>query len=180
MGWRPTDRLRVDFSHNLQSFARRTDGSYVGIRRLPALTVESQATRAIFFRYVGEYTTNYQDALRDDSRTNLPLVFVAPGGSYAPLAGLRERTLRNDWLFSYQPRPGTVIFAGYGNTLDDAVDPLRTPAPGLRRTRDGLFLKVSYLLRLCARGARCGVRGARCEARARLYVFVICVTTPTT
>jgi len=148
IAWRPTDRLRVDFSHNLQSFARRTDGSYVGIRRIPRLKVEYQATRAIFFRYVGEYTTNYQDALRDDSRTNLPLVFVAPGGSYAPLAGLRERTLRNDWLFSYQPRPGTVIFAGYGNTLDDAVDPLRTPAPGLQRTRDGLFLKVSYLLRL--------------------------------
>jgi hypothetical protein len=148
IAWRPTDRLRVDFSHNLQSFARRTDGSYVGIRRIPRLKVEYQATRAIFFRYVGEYATNYQDALRDDSRTGLPLVLVAPSGGYTLLEGLRERTLRNDWLFSYQPRPGTVIFAGYGNSLDDAVDPVRPLPAGLHRTRDGFFLKLSYLLRL--------------------------------
>ena len=80
--WRPSERLRADFNYNLQSFARRTDGSYVGIRRIPRLKLEYQATRAIFFRYVGEYATNYQDALRDDSRTGLPLVFVRPDGTF--------------------------------------------------------------------------------------------------
>lgn len=58
----------------------------------------------------------------------------------------RTRSFRNDWLFSYQPRPGTVLFAGYGNTLANAgTDPL---SQDLRRTRDGFFLKLSYLFRM--------------------------------
>jgi hypothetical protein len=143
--WRPTERLRVDVNHNLQSFARRTDGSYVGIRRIPRLKLEYQATRAIFLRYIGEYASNYQDDLRDDSRTGLPIVFVRPDGSYTRALAVRQRTFRNDWLFSYQPTPGTVLFAGYGNALSnpDALQP-----QGLRRTRDGFFLKLSYLFRM--------------------------------
>jgi hypothetical protein len=143
--WRPSERVRVDFDHNLQSFQRRTDNSYVGIRRVPRLRLEHQATRSIFVRYVGEYATNYQDALRDDSRTNLPLVRVAADGSYVPIGPVRQRSFRSDWLFSYQPTPGTVLFAGYGNTLA-AQDAARER--GMRRTRDGLFLKYSYLIRL--------------------------------
>ena len=45
-------------------------------------------------------------------------------------------------LFSYQPVPGTVIFAGYGNRLLDRDD------GGLRRESDGFFLKLSYLFRM--------------------------------
>jgi hypothetical protein len=146
LAWRPTERLRVDLSHNLQSFARRTDGSYVGIRRVPRVKVEYQATRHIFVRYVGEHATNYQDALRDDSRTGLPIVFVARDGTIMPASAVRTRSFRNDWLFSYQPRPGTVLFAGYGNTLSNpGTDQLRRD---LRRTRDGFFLKLSYLFRM--------------------------------
>ena len=145
VAWRPTERLRLDFNENLQSFQRRTDHSYAGVRSVPRLRVEYQATRAIFVRYVGELATNYQDSLRDDSRTGLPIVFVAPDGSFTPAARVHTRSFRNDWLFSYQPRPGTVVFAGYGNTLAEPVDlPQRT----LRRTRDGFFLKLSYLFRM--------------------------------
>ena len=60
--WRPSERVRVDFDQNLQSYERRTDHSYVGIRRVPRLRLEYHATRSIFVRYVGEYATNYQDA----------------------------------------------------------------------------------------------------------------------
>ena len=143
--WRPSERVRVDFDHNLQSFERRTDNSYVGIRRVPRLRLEYQATRSIFVRYVGEYATNYQDVLRDDSRTNLPLVLVAPDGTFAPMGPARQRSFRSDWLFSYRPTPGTVLFAGYGNTLaaENAAVERR-----MRRTRDGLFLKYSYLIRM--------------------------------
>ncbi len=142
--WRPTERLRADLDYNLQTFARRTDGSYVGIRRIPRLKLEYQATRSVFVRYVGEFATRYQDDLRDDGRTGLPLVYVGPDGSYVPASGIRERTFRNDWLFSYQPTPGTVVFAGYGNSL---ANPDSRQA-ALRRVRDGFFLKVSYLFRL--------------------------------
>jgi hypothetical protein len=49
-------------------------------------------------------------------------------------------------LFSYQPTPGTVLFAGYGNTLANLEEDPRRPR--LRRTADGFFLKLSYLFRL--------------------------------
>jgi hypothetical protein len=143
--WRPSERVRVDFDHNLQSFERRTDNSYVGIRRVPRLRLEYQATRSIFVRYVGEYATNFQDVLRDDSRTNLPLVLVNADGTFSPLGPVRQRSFRSDWLFSYQPTPGTVLFAGYGNTLATENAAVRRD---MRRTRDGLFLKYSYLIRL--------------------------------
>ena len=143
--WRPTERLRVDFTHNLQSFLRRTDNSYVGVRKVPRLRLEYQATRSIFLRYVGEYASNYRDVLRDDSRTNLPIVILSPDGTYEPTETARQRALRSDWLFSYQPTPGTVLFAGYGNRLatSDGSPDLR-----LRRSSDGFFLKFSYLIRL--------------------------------
>ena len=143
--WRPSERLRVDGNYNMQSFARRTDGSVVAVRRIPRIRVEYQASRAIFVRYVGEYTTNYQDTLRDDSRTGLPLVFIRPDGTFVRAAGIRQRSFRNDWLFSYQPTPGTVLFAGYGNALTNP-DPLQQR--NLLRTRDGFFVKLSYLFRL--------------------------------
>jgi hypothetical protein len=145
MQWRPSERVRVDFDQDLQSYARRTDGSYVGIRRVPRLRLEYQATRSIFVRYVGEYAANYQDVLRDDSRTNLPLVLVAPDGIVELMGPVRQRSFRSDWLFSYQPTPGTVLFAGYGNTLATENAAVRR---NLRRTRDGLFLKYSYLIRM--------------------------------
>jgi len=47
-------------------------------------------------------------------------------------------------LFSYQPTPDTVLFAGYGNTLANAEEDPRTAR--LRRTVDGS--KLSYLFRL--------------------------------
>ena len=63
---------------------------------------------------------------------------------------MRARSFRNDWLFSYQPTPGTVLFAGYGNTLANpaASDKETIRTDTLRRTRDGLFLKLSYLFRM--------------------------------
>lgn len=144
--WRPTERLRIDGNYQLQSYARRTDGSIVARRRIPRVKLEYQATRAIFFRWVGEYNANYQDALRDDSRTGLPIVFLdRASGAWRPALSTRRGVFRQDVLFSYQPTPGTVFFAGYGSTLDDeTVSAPRT----LRRVQDGFFVKISYLFRM--------------------------------
>ena len=51
-------------------------------------------------------------------------------------------------LFSYQPGPGTVLFAGYGSTLLDPSDPADPLRGGLRRVADGFFLKMSYLFHM--------------------------------
>jgi hypothetical protein len=48
-------------------------------------------------------------------------------------------------LFSYQPTPGTVFFAGYGSALTEARA-LRFD--DLTRNTDGFFLKWSYLWRV--------------------------------
>jgi hypothetical protein len=144
--WRPTERLRVDASYQVQSYDRRTDGSTVGRHAIPRLKIEYQMTRAIFFRMVSQYDAEQQDDLRDDSRTELPIVIRDPAtGTYARALGFSRNSLRTDWLFSYQPTPGTVIFAGYGNTL---ADPNTRDAAGRRRTEDGLFFKISYLFRM--------------------------------
>ena len=76
--WKPTDKLRVDARYQLQSFRRRTDNSIVGIRRIPRVKAEYQISRPIFVRLVGEYNSDWQDDLRDDSRTNLRSTFAIP------------------------------------------------------------------------------------------------------
>jgi hypothetical protein len=144
--WRPTEKLRVDARFQLQSYARRTDNSIVGIRRIPRVKLEYQLARPLFVRFVGEYDGQWTDDLRDDSRTGLPLYIRDGSGVYQPALKSYSRTFRADALFSYQPTPGTVVFAGYGNAL---INPDHDPRqPQLRRASDGFFLKWSYLLRL--------------------------------
>ena len=146
LDWRPNDKIRVSPQYQLQQFRRRTDGSMVGSRTIPRLKVEYQVSRPVFLRFVGEYDARRQDDLRDDSRTNLPIVVRDPStGAYRPAAGFERNAFRIDCLFSYQPTPGTVLFAGYGSWL---TEPQGLRFRGLQRTGDGFFLKMSYLFRL--------------------------------
>ncbi len=144
--WRPTERLRVDAQYQLQSYQRRTDRSYVGMRRIPRVKAEYQMTRTIFLRLVGEHDAQFTDTLRDNTRTGLP-IFVRDEatGAYGPALRRLDKRFRVDALFSYQPTPGTVVFLGYGSTLRE---PHGRPEPGLRRVDDGFFVKLSYLFRL--------------------------------
>src|SRR4051794_1459395 len=144
--WRPNDKVRVSPQYQLQSYNRRTDGTRVASGRIPRLKVEYQMTRAIFLRAIGEYNAQQQDTLRDDSRTNLPIVIRDPAtGLYAPASAVERNRFRVDALFSYQPTPGTVFFAGYSSFL---TEPRGLQFGSLRRTNDGFFLKASYLFRL--------------------------------
>ena len=146
LDWRPNDKIRVSPQYQLQSYDRRSDGTTVGVGRIPRLKVEYQVSRAIFVRAIGEYNAQRQDALRDDSRTNLPILIRDPAtGVYAPSPAFERNRFRVDALFSYQPTPGTVFFAGYSSFL---TEPLGLRFDNLRRTNDGFFLKASYLLRL--------------------------------
>ena len=144
--WRPTDQLRVEARYQLQSFQRRSDGSYVGIRRIPRLKVEYQVARPIFLRVIAEQNGDFQDTLRDDSRTGLPVYLRDGRGGVAPALRQSVDRLRLDWLFSYQPTPGTVFFAGYGTSVEE-LDTVRGCQP-YRRLADGFFAKISYLFRL--------------------------------
>jgi hypothetical protein len=141
---RPNDRVRIDGSYQYQDFWRRTDGSLVARNVIPRLKIEYQLTRSIFLRVVGEYDFNETNDLRDESRTDYPLLVNG-----APTLATRSRTLRGDYLFSYTPRPGTVLYLGYGNAGTGLPDAARrfTFEP-LQRTSDYFFFKYSYLFRV--------------------------------
>lgn len=143
--WRPTERVRVEALYDETRVVRPTDHSVVSLTRVPRLEVEYQLFRSVFVRAVGQYVAREQDALRDDGRTDRPLLRLDPAsGAYVALGPLSSNELRYDWLFSYQPSPGTVFFAGYGSTLGEDR-PFRFD--GLERRRDTLFVKLSYLFR---------------------------------
>jgi hypothetical protein len=137
--WKPTQALRFDAQWPHQVITRARDGSWFSSANIPRLKVEYQLRRDIFFRYVGQYTAQKIDALRD------------PGsGDTLVINGTQQvrRTntdFRNDFLFSYRPTPGTVLFFGYGASLTEP-DPFSFRH--LSRTGDGFFLKGSYLFRL--------------------------------
>jgi len=146
LDWRPTGRLRMNGQYRLQWVGRRTDGSSVELWRSPRVKVEYQLSRPIFIRLVGEYTMERRDALRDDSRTNAPiLIFDPDAGSYVRTSPFGDRSFRGDLLFSYQPVPGTVLFLGYGSTL---ADPSPLGDSDMERVEDGFFLKLSYLFQM--------------------------------
>lgn len=143
--WRPTDKLRVSPIYNETRVMRPSDGSIVQLTSIPRLKVEYQLARPIFVRFVGQYVAFHQDALRDDSRTGDPILLRDGSGGYVPASEIRSNSVRFDWLFSYQPSPGTVLFAGYGSTLGEER---AFRFDGLERRNDGFFLKLSYLFRL--------------------------------
>ena len=74
LAWRPTQKLRVDGTYQMQGYVRRSDNSTVQIGRIPRLKIEYQLSRAVFVRAVGEYDSSKQDALRDETRTFAPIL----------------------------------------------------------------------------------------------------------
>ena len=143
--WRPTQSARIEMLWTHQRITRSRDGSGFSTANIPRLKLEYQLTRAIFFRYVGQYFAQRRDALVDP-RTGLPLVLDSSAQQRVGPAGASVvNSFRNDFLFSYRPTPGTVLFLGYGASL---TEPDAFRFQDLRRTGDGFFIKGSYLFRL--------------------------------
>ena len=121
--WRPTDQLRVEGRYQLQSYQRRTDGSYVGHPphsaaegRVPGVAADVPAGRRRTERQLPGHAARrlaHQPAgLHPRCARHRP-----------PALRVSTKRLRLDWLFSYQPTPGTVVFAGYGISLDEPDSP---------------------------------------------------------
>lgn len=143
LAWRPTERLRTELLYEHQEVIRADDGSVVSLIRVPRLKIEYQLSRPIFIRLIGQYTSNVTDALRDDSRTAGAILIRDPvAGTFIRTARTASNLLRVDWLFSYHPTPGTVVYLGYGNSL---AEPSAFRFRNLTRLSDGFFAKVSYL-----------------------------------
>ncbi len=143
--WRPTQSVRIEALWTHQRITRSRDRSRFSTTDIPRVKLEYQLSRAIFFRYVGQYFAQRRYALVDP-RSGQPLVLdSAAQQRVGPAAGSVGNSFRSDFLFSYRPTPGTVLFLGYGTSLVEQ-DAFRFQ--NLRRTGDGFFIKGSYLFRL--------------------------------
>ena len=117
----------------------------MNVGRVLRAKLEYQLSRPLFIRVVGQYIQDKTDSLRDDSRTGAPIFIVGPDSSLTRAAASHSNRFHADLLLSYQPVPGTVVFAGYGsNMMDEDAFEFRR----LTRTDDTFFLKLSYLFRL--------------------------------
>jgi len=136
--FRPSDQLRLTTSYIYSRITRWRDNTQLSTASVPRLKVEYQLSRPLFLRFVGQYDNRHRDALRDPA-TDQPLLI---NNSVAVEQNIRD--FRVDWLVSYLPSPGTVVFAGYGASL---WEPDAFRFRDMERVRDGFFLKLSYVFR---------------------------------
>lgn len=144
MDVRPNDQLRFNLNWNDTRVWRPSDGTRVLEQDVAVGTLEYQISRAVQLRLITQYSVENRDALRDDSRTNLPLVSIGSSGS-TPLGAYDHRGFQTNFLFTYLPNPGTVVYFGYGN-LRQQPDQLNRPLLGALQS--DFFLKLSYLWRM--------------------------------
>ena len=143
---RPSQQLRIGATYLLIDHKRLSDYTRVDRVRDPRLKVEYQLTRNIFVRAIGEYRASEVDVLRDNSRTELPLLVEDPvSGTWVRTAAVNINGVSSNFLFSYTPVPGTVFYAGYGAQLSE---PEAFAFRDVRRRSDAFFLKASYLFRI--------------------------------
>jgi hypothetical protein len=141
---RPTSQVRVGALLRYQRFVRERDGSVFSTQVVPRLRLEYQFSRALFLRFIGQVESRDRSALRDP-RTEQPLLRRDAAGALVIQGARRSLLGRADWLVSYLPSPGTVVFFGYGTAMDAS----ETMRPGdVQRINDGAFVKFSYLYRV--------------------------------
>lgn len=141
---RPTPQWRLSTLFRYQQFLRDRDGTVFSTQIVPRFRAEYQFSRALFARLIVQVESRERDALRDP-RTEQPLYQRSSTGSLTAIGARRSLLGRADWLVSYLPNPGTVLFVGYGSALDasETMRPLDS-----ERTGDGAFVKFTYLFRV--------------------------------
>ena len=141
---RPTERLRVNTTYTSTSYRRKLTGEQSTASRIPRLKVEYQVARPIFVRFVSQYQS-VSRAPAFDARSGSLIYTQLASGAFVPSPDMAANNWRSDVLFSYRPNPGTVFFAGYGNTYQESS--IVPTFAERRRTDDAFFLKLSYLFR---------------------------------
>jgi hypothetical protein len=146
LGWRPTPSIRISATLAHDRITRARDGREFALANIPRLEMDYQLSRSLFIRYIGQYVAQRQTSL-EDPRTGLPIVIASGPGQFAQPPSVTSNVFRSDFLLSYKPTPGTVLFLGYGASLAEP-DAFAFSMDRLRRTSDGVFLKASYSYRL--------------------------------
>jgi len=134
---RPTQALRATFQVTRLELDRVRDDSRFSTETIPRLKLEYQITHDIFVRVIGQYTARELSAL--ENRDGVPILI---DGETA--VATEENLFQTDWLFSYRPVPGTLLYLGYSATFEE---PESFRYRHLRRQVDGFFAKISYTIR---------------------------------
>jgi hypothetical protein len=142
INWRPSDRARLSLIYSQNQFVRRSNNTQVYVERVPYLELAYQLGRPIYIRFIGQYDAVWQAALRDDGRTNDPILLRSATGAFTPAGHYVSNNVSGSFLLSYQPTPGTVFFLGYGGGY---TEPWSFNFTGLTRTSDYFFVKATYL-----------------------------------
>ncbi len=138
LAFRPTTAIRGTMQLSRLTINRTNDGSRFSSETIPRVKIEYQVSPPIFLRVVGQYTARSRAPLRDRDGNPILMNGVLDTGE-------NSNQFSADWLFSYRPVPGTLVYLGYGSTLEE---PREFRFQNLHRTRDGFFGKISYLFRL--------------------------------
>ncbi|MFC1659848.1 DUF5916 domain-containing protein [Gemmatimonadota bacterium] len=141
----PTGSLSAELGLRHVSLLRQRDGSQYSSATIPRVQTRYQFTRALFFRAIGEYSSQERGDLLDPA-TGAPISYCdGTDGSCSIRAGSDSHDFRVEGLLGYEPSPGTVVFVGYSRQMRD------TSAFEFREvsTRaEGLFVKLSYRFRM--------------------------------
>jgi hypothetical protein len=135
---RPTTAIRSSLQFSRLTIARKSDGSRFSSETIPRVKIEYQVSPPIFLRLVGQYAARSRSSLRDRNGDPILVNGVLDTGE-------TTNEFSTDWLFSYRPVPGTLVYLGYGSTLEEVRE---FRFQNFQRTRDGFFGKISYLFRL--------------------------------
>ncbi len=136
---KPTQALSLTLDETYSRLWRREGGSVFSTAVVSRLTSQYQFSKAVFARAMVQYNLEDRDALLDPA-TGRPLTI--DGEVVEP----RESgTVQGQFLLQYQPSPGTIFYVGYSRIMEgDYSFNLRRKDP----VEDGLFVKLSYLMRL--------------------------------
>ena len=132
------DGLSADLSYTYARIRRERDDSRFSLAQIPRLKLQYQMTRALFARAILQYNLQDRDALRGAGGRPLRV-------DGAPSDALDAGEMRYDLLVSYEPSPGTILYAGWTRQLEG---PETYRYGQLSPVSEGLFVKVSYLFRL--------------------------------
>ncbi|MFC1662173.1 DUF5916 domain-containing protein, partial [Gemmatimonadota bacterium] len=136
---RPTEAFSLSLNETYSRLWRRRDDAVFSTAVVSRVTSQYQFSRSIFARALVQYSLEDRVAL-EDPVTGSPLLL---NGS--PSEAREEGTVQGQFLLQYQPSPGTIFYIGYSRLMEgDASYQLRDKNP----TEEGLFVKLSYLLRI--------------------------------
>lgn len=135
---RPTNQIRASVQFTRLTLDRSFDGSRFSSESIPRVKIEYQLTPAIFVRVIGQYAARTRSPLIDRDGRAILIDGVRDDGS-------ELNDFRFDWLFSYRPTPGTLVYLGYGATMEEVG---QRRFQNLTRSVDGFFAKISYVFRV--------------------------------